>query len=113
MPIANWVREPPPLLNWKLEIGNWKFLLGHLRRMRTVFFEHARGRKFPQLVPHHVLGDEDGIEGLSVMHQKCVANKVRRHHRAARPRLDRFFCARRIYLVDLLQEMRLDEGSFL
>jgi len=81
--------------------------------MRTVFFEDARERKFPQLVPHHVLGDEDGIEGLSVVHQKCVADKVRRYHRASRPGLDRFFRARRIHLVDLLQEMRLDKGSFL
>ncbi len=81
--------------------------------MRTVFFEHARGRKFAQLVAHHVLGDENGIEGLSVVHQKCVADKVRRYHRAPRPGLDRLFRARRIHLVDLLQEMRLDEGSFL
>src|SRR4029077_8358683 len=25
MPIVNWVRQPPALLNWKLEIGNWQF----------------------------------------------------------------------------------------
>jgi hypothetical protein len=42
-----------------------------------------------------------------------VADKVRRYHRAPRPGLDRLFRARRIHLIDLLQEMRLDEGSFL
>jgi len=114
MPIANLDRLRPRRFNWQLEIGNWKFLLlGHLRRMRTVFFEHARGRKFPQLVAHHVLGDENGIEGLSVVHQKCVADKVRRYHRTPRPGLDRFFRARRIHLVDLLKKMRLNEGPFL
>lgn len=77
-----------------------------------MFFEHARRRKFAQLLAHHVLSDENGIEGLSVVHQKCVADKVRRYHRASRPSLDRFFSARRIHLVDLLQKMRLDEGSF-
>jgi hypothetical protein len=88
-------------------------LLGHLRRMRTVFLKHARGRKFAELMTDHVLGDENGVKGLSVMHQKRVADKVRRHHRAPRPGLDRFLCARSVHLVDLLQKMRLDEGSFL
>ena len=81
--------------------------------MRTVFLKHTRRRKFAELVTNHVLGDENGMKRLSVMHQKRVADKIRRHHRASRPRLDRFLGARAVHLVDLLQKMRLDEGSFL
>ena len=88
-------------------------LFGHLRRMRTVFFKHARRRKFTELVTDHVLGDENGVKSLSVVHQKRVADKVRRHHRAPRPGLNWFLYARAIHLVDLLQKMQLDEGSFL
>src|SRR5205814_10343610 len=61
----------------------------------------------------HVLGDENGTKSLSVMHQKRVPDKIRCHHRAPRPGFDRFFRARVVHLVDLLQENRLDEGSFL
>jgi hypothetical protein len=88
-------------------------LFSHLRRMRTVFPKHARRRKFTELVTDHVLGDENGLKGLSVVHQKRVADKVRRHHRAPRPGLDWFLYARAIHLVDLLQKMQLDEGSLL
>ena len=81
--------------------------------MHAVLPEHARGRKFTELVTNHVLGNENGMERLSVMHQKRVADKIRRHHRASRPRLDWFLRARSVHLVDLLQKMRLDEGPFL
>src|SRR6266404_408789 len=60
----------------------------------------------------HVLGHKNGLENLSVMNQKRVPDKIRRHHRAPRPGLDRFFRACVVHLVDLLQKMRLDEGSF-
>jgi len=81
--------------------------------MRTVFLKHARRRKFAELVTYHVLGDENGMKRLPVMHQKRVADKIRRHHRAPRPGFDRFLYARAVHLVDLLQKMRFDEGSFL
>jgi len=114
MPNTNLDRPQPRRFNWQLEIGNWKFLLfRHLRRMRTVFLKHARGRKFAELVTNHVLGDKNRMKRLSVMHQKCVADKIRRHHRAPRPGFDRFLGARAVHLVDLLQKMRFDEGSFL
>src|SRR5256885_16184943 len=61
----------------------------------------------------HVLSDENGVKGLSVVHQKRVADKIRCHHRTPRPGFDRFLCARTVHLVDLLQKMRFDEGSFL
>jgi len=81
--------------------------------MRTVFPKHARRRKFAELMADHVLSDKNGMKYFPVVHQKRVADKVRRHHRAARPRLDRFLDARRVHLVDLFKEMRFDEGSFL
>ena len=77
-----------------------------------MFLKDSRWRKFAELVPDHVLGHEHGLKNLSVMNQKRVADKIRRHHRAARPGLDRFLSARTIRLVDLFQEMRLNEGSF-
>jgi len=81
--------------------------------MRTVFLKHARGRKLAQLMTDHILGNENGIKRLSVMHQKRVTDKIWRHHRAPRPRFDRFLYARAVHLVDLLQKIQLDEGSFL
>jgi len=81
--------------------------------MRTVFPEHACRRKFTELVTDHVLGDENGVKRFPVMHQERVTDKVRRHHRASRPCFDRFLYARSVHLVDLLQKMGLDEGSFL
>ena len=81
--------------------------------MRTMLLKHARGRKFTELMTDHVLGNENGIKRLSVMHQKRVADKIRRYHRASRPGFDRFLHARAIHLVDLLQKIQLDEGSLL
>ena len=81
--------------------------------MRTVLLKQARGRKFAEFMTDHVLGNENRIKRLSIMHQKRVADKIRRHHRAPRPRFDRFLYARTVHLVDLLQKMQLDEGSFL
>ena len=88
-------------------------LFRHLRRVRTMLLKHARGRKFTELVADHVLGNKNGNKRLSVMHQKRVADKIRRHHRAPRPGFDWFFYARTVHLVDLLQKIQLDEGSFL
>ena len=109
------MRDPaaePRAANLQSAISNLQ-LFRHLRRVRTVFLEHTRGRKFAELVTNHVLGNENGVKSLSVVHQKRVADKVRRHHRAPRPGLDWFLYARAIHLVDLLQKMQLDEGSLL
>ena len=78
--------------------------------MRAVLLKHSRRGKFAELMTDHVLGHKNGLENLSVMNQKRVADKIRRHHRAPRPGLDRFLRARVVHLVDLLQKMRLDEG---
>ena len=81
--------------------------------MRTVLLKYARGRKFAEFMTDHVLGNENGIKRLSVMHQKRVADKIRRHHRTPRPGLNWFLRARVVHLIDLLQKMRFEEGSFL
>src|SRR5215468_5244662 len=112
LPIGNGCRRVLSIGNWKSAIRN-SFLLGHLRRVRTVFSKHACRRKFAELVTYHILSDKNGTKGLPVVHQKRVADKVRRHHRASRPGLNRFLDARRVHLVDLFKKMRLDEGSFL
>src|ERR1051325_7620335 len=65
MPIPNLKRLVPHLFNRQSEIGNRNtFLLGHLRRMRTVFSKHACRRKFAELVTDHILGDKNGIKRL-------------------------------------------------
>jgi hypothetical protein len=105
-------RQIAALANRKPKIENRKFtLFSYLRRVRTVLLKHARWRKLTELVTDHVFSDENGMKCLSVMHQKRVADKVRRHHRAPRPGFNRFLRARTIHLVDLLQKMRLNEGS--
>ena len=81
--------------------------------MGAMFLKHARRRKLAELVAHHVFGHENGLKVLSVMNQKRVADKIRRHHRAPRPGFDWFLYARTVHLVDLLQKIQLDEGSFL
>ena len=95
-------------------IENRKFkLFRDLRRVRTVFLKDSRSRKLAEFMTDHVLGHKNGLENLSVMNQKRVPDKIRRHHRAPGPGFNRFFSARTVHLVDLLQKMRLDEGSFL
>ena len=81
--------------------------------MRPVLLKDTSRRKFTELVTNHVLGHEDGLKNLSVMDEKGVADKIRRYHRAPRPGFDRFLRARIVHLIDLLQKMRFDEGSFL
>ena len=96
------------------QIANRKFnLLCHFRRVRTVFLKYARRRKFAELVTNHVFGHKNRLKNLSVVNQKRVADKIRRHHRTPRPGLNWFLRAGVIHLIDLLQKMRFDEGSFL
>jgi hypothetical protein len=107
-------RLPRAHFNLQSAIFNLQFpLLRHFRRVRTVFLKQTRGRKFAELVTNHVFGHENRLKNLSVVNQKRVADKIRRHHRAPRPGLNWFFRARVVHLIDLLQKMRFDDGSFL
>src|SRR5207249_3598421 len=106
-------RLRPAQFNLQSAIFNLQFpLLSHFRRMRTVFLKHTRRRKFAELVTNHVFGHENRLKNLSVVNQKRVADKIRRHHRASRPGLNWFLRARAVHLIDLLQKIRFDEGSF-
>jgi hypothetical protein len=99
--------------NLKSEIFNLKYpSLRHLRGVRTVFLKDTRGRKLPEFVTDHVLRDEDGDKNFAVVDHEGVADEIGRHHRTARPGLDRFLYARRIHLVDFLEKMRRNERSF-
>jgi hypothetical protein len=48
-------------------IGMEEKLLGDLGGVGTVLFENTCRRKLTQLVPNHVLCDENGIENLAVV----------------------------------------------
>ena len=80
--------------------------------MRAVLLEHTRRRKFAELMSNHILSNKNGVKRFAVVNEKRMANKIRRDHRAARPGFDRFFPARAIHLIDLLEKMRFDERSF-
>jgi len=87
-------------------------LLGNFRRVRTVFLEGARGRKFTELVADHVFRHEDGNKGLAVMNHKGVTDEVRRDGRTARPSLNGFFRTSLDNLVDFFEEPEIHEGTF-
>src|SRR5262249_51403409 len=61
--------------------------LGRLfrRRFHRVPLERARGRKFAQLVAHHVFGDVHRDELLAVVNRNRVADEFGKNGRAARP----------------------------
>jgi hypothetical protein len=101
------------LTNLKSEIFNLKYpSLRHLRRVRTVFLKDTRGRKLTELVTDHVLRYENGDKNFAVVDHEGMADEIGRHHRTARPGLDRFLYPRRIHLVDFLEKMRRNERPF-
>src|SRR5580658_5664418 len=64
-------------------------LLGlRLGGVRAVLLEHARQGKFPEPVPDHVFRHEHRVKNLAVVDVERQADKVRRDHRTAGPRLD-------------------------
>src|SRR5581483_2241310 len=67
--------------------------------------EGAGHGELAQLVPDHVLGDEDRDMLAAVMHQQRVPDKVREDGRAARPGLDRLLLVARVHPTDLFQQL--------
>src|SRR5690606_2703356 len=65
-----------------------------------------------QLVADHVLVDEDRHMLTAVMNGNRQPHHVGNDHRATRPRLDRALAVALHGLFDLLQQMKIDEGSF-
>src|SRR5476651_236281 len=83
-----------------------------LGRMRAVFLECARQRKFAELVADHVFRHEHRVENFSVMHGERQADKFRRNRRAARPRLDRRLLVRGLRLHDFVEQAEIHERTF-
>ena len=45
-----------------------------------VRLERPRRSELTELMTDHIFGNKNGIKNLSVMNQKRVADKIRRHH---------------------------------
>src|SRR5580658_5786505 len=89
--------------------------LGRLlrRRLYRVAFEGARGGKFTQLVPHHILGNVNRDKFLSVMNREGMADELRKNGRTARPRAHHFLLIGRGEHGQLGFQMRVGKGSLL
>ena len=81
--------------------------------MGAVFLEDSRWRKFTQLVSNHVFRDEDGVKNLPIMHQERVTHELRCNGGPARPRLYWTLRSAVVHFVDLLEQVLLNEGTFL
>jgi hypothetical protein len=67
----------------------------------------------PKLVAHHVLIDQYRHVLAAVVHGNGQADHVRRHHGTARPGLDRPAVVGGVGCLDLLQQVQVDERTFL
>ena len=101
----------PRAANLQSPISNLQ-LFRDLRRMRTVFLEHARRRKFAETMAHHVFRDEHRVENFAVVNRKGQADEIRSDHRAARPGLDWRLRFGLFGLDDLLHQVAINERSF-
>jgi len=79
----------------------------------SVTFKHPRGRKFTQLVAHHVLGDVDRDKFLPVVDGQGVADELRHDGRAARPSPHYFLLVLLVHGVDLDSQVVVHERSFM
>jgi len=76
-------------------------------------FEYPRGREFAKFVSHHVFSYIYGNEALAVMDAECVSNKVGCDCRTTGPGLYGLLCARFHRFLDFLEQMVINEESFL
>src|SRR6266571_8479456 len=75
--------------------------------------EGARGGELAQLVPHHVLGDEDRDELAPVVHREGVADQLGHDRRPSRPGLHHLLLVGPVHLLDLLDHVPVDERALL
>src|SRR5512141_1122491 len=80
---------------------------------RAVAAEDPRRGELAQLVADHVFRDVHGDELVPVVDRQRVAHELGRDRRAARPGLDDAALVRLVHALDLLQELRVDEGTLL
>jgi hypothetical protein len=75
--------------------------------------EHARGRKFTQAMPNHILGDVNGDMPAPVMNGNRMSNHLRENNTRAAPGPNDLFLALRVHILDFLQQFRVNEWPFL
>src|SRR5438105_13788976 len=75
--------------------------------------EGARGRELAELVPDHLLGDEDRHVLAAVVHRDRVADHLREDRRATRPRADHVLLAPLVHRRHPREQALLDERSLL
>lgn len=78
-----------------------------------MLLEDPRWRELSKLVAHHVFGNKHRVENLPVMNEECMPDKIGNNCRAARPSFDRLFTPTCGDFIDLLEQVLVDEGSFL
>src|SRR5690606_32672642 len=88
-------------------LGSARLLVRHVAAVGTGQHELA------ELVAHHVLGHEHGNVLAAVMNGQGQADHFRRNHRTARPGLDRAAIVVLGGDLHLLQQMKVDERTFL
>jgi len=74
--------------------------------------EFAGGNELAELMANHVLGDEDGDVGLSIVDAERVAHEFRGDGAGPGPSADDFLLARGLHGLHLLEKFRIDVDSF-
>ena len=83
-----------------------------LGRVRAVFSEYARQRKFAEPVADHVFRHKHRVENLSVVNAERQSDEIRRDGRTPRPRLDRRFLIRALRRLDFVQQVKIHKRTF-
>src|SRR4030043_1897004 len=96
-------------LSWFISLA----YLDSLGGLGGVALEGSRRRELPQLVPDHILGDEDGDELPPVVNGDGDADHLRDDGRAAGPSLDDLSLLDGAHAQDLLPEGGIDKRTFL
>jgi len=74
--------------------------------------ERAGDRELAELMPDHVLCDEDGDMLAPVVNSQRVADHLREDRRATRPCLDNALFVPRIHIINALQQFRVGVRPF-
>jgi len=68
--------------------------------------------KLAQLMPNHILGYKHGDVLPTIVNCYCQPNHIWQNHRTSRPGFDRAFAIFCCGFVNLLYQMKIDEGAF-
>src|SRR5438045_4630504 len=75
--------------------------------------EHPGRRELPELVPNHLLADEDGHVPATVVDRDRVPDHLGEDRRCPRPGADHLLAARIVHPADAAHQPLLDERPFL